>query len=98
MQYAYGNTAVGSPLRHLAVDLCAYVLETEYMAEHSEELPKELLLQVVLQMGVSEREKSPDGVYVRKGKSRVYTHNRTERSYLVSEGECLAEGQEGKVT
>jgi hypothetical protein len=46
--YAYEHTTVGSPLRNFAADICAYKISPEGFAAHSEDFPKEVLLDMAM--------------------------------------------------
>lgn len=75
--YAEGRTALDSPLRHLAVDLCLYSTSSTWSNAHPDHFPHQMLMELTSQIILS-----PVNLH---GAERQYTHVRPARNYLVVE-------------
>jgi hypothetical protein len=75
--YAEGRTALDSPLRHLAVDLCLYSTSSTWSNAHPDHFPHQMLMELTSQITLSR-----DYTYRAE---RQYTHVRPARNYLVVE-------------
>jgi hypothetical protein len=87
VSYVYENTMPGSPLRNLMIDQCAYELGHGKTFIDREDLPQEMLLDLVRVLGnglsVHSWEKNSQGCH---DKMRpIYKFKRVFRTYLVLE-------------
>jgi len=77
--YAEGRTALDSPLRHLAVDLCLYSTSSSWSNAHPDHFPHQMLMELMSQTILSRV-----NTYLTE---KQYMHVRPARNYLVVEDE-----------
>ncbi|KAL2068338.1 hypothetical protein VTL71DRAFT_16436 [Oculimacula yallundae] len=92
MAYAYEHTNPDSPLRHLVVDCCIYKIKDVVSAEHQDEMPRELLLDIFRQVALTVVQVPPiDPARINVSVPSYVAHERafgitrTPKSFLVKE-------------